>query len=79
MFYEIAQSALTATAEVIAIAGITLIIAHALYTQHCKFLSEFCPPVAPNPPAITQSKAVSRKPPQSKTGGVPFFIPAYET
>ena len=77
--YDLIQSALTATAEFIAIAGITLIIAHALYTQHCQFMSEFCPPVAPNPPAIAQSKAESRKPPQSKTGELPFFIPSYET
>jgi len=77
--YDLIQSALTAAAEFIAIAGITLIIAHALYTQHCKFLSEFCPPVAQDPPAITQSKAESRQPRQSKTGGLPFFIPAYET
>jgi hypothetical protein len=77
--YDLIQSALTAAAEFIAIAGITLIIAHAVYTQHCKFMSEFCPPVAPNPSAITQSKAVSRKLPQSKTGELPFFIPSYET
>jgi hypothetical protein len=47
MFYEIAQSALTVATEVIAIAGIGGIIAHALYTQHKQFMTEFCPPVAP--------------------------------
>ncbi len=52
MFYEIAQVTLTAAAEVIAIAGITLIIAHALYTQHQHFMTEFCPPVAPCPPVV---------------------------
>jgi hypothetical protein len=45
--YDLIQNALTAAAEVIAIAGITGIVAHALYTQHKNFMTEFCPPVAP--------------------------------
>jgi len=67
--YALIQSALTAAAEIIAIAGITLIVVHAVYTQHCKFMSEFCPPVA----LITadpwaKSNTVSRKPRESKAG-----------
>jgi hypothetical protein len=57
MFYEIAQSALTAAAEVIAIAGITGIVAHALYTQHKNFMTEFCPPVAPYQPEVQAAVA----------------------
>jgi len=64
------QSALTATAEIIAIAGITLIVAHALYTQHCKFMSEFCPPVAPTrTDSWAESKKLSCKPRDSKVKG----------
>jgi hypothetical protein len=68
--YDIIQSALTAAAEFVAIAGITLILAHALYTQHCKFMSEFCPPVATCQPVIidpwAESKSVSRTPKRSR-------------
>ena len=52
MFYEIAQATLTVAAEIIVIAGITLIIAHALYTQHQSFMTEFCPSVAPYQPEV---------------------------
>ena len=50
MFYEIAQSALTAAAETTVIVGLAGIILHALYTQHQHFMTEFCPPVAPHQP-----------------------------
>jgi len=63
--YDVIQSALTATAEFIAIAGITLILVHAVYTQHCKFMSEFCPPVAA---PWAESKPMSRKLRESKAG-----------
>ena len=67
--YDLIQSALTAAAEIIAIAGITLILAHALYTQHCNFMSEFCPPVAPiRSDSWAESKTVSRKPRETKAG-----------
>ena len=69
MFYEIAQATLTSAAEIITIAGIMLILAYALYTQHCKFMSEFCPPVAPiRADSWAESKTVSRKPRESKAG-----------
>lgn len=47
MSYEIAQNLLTASYEIVAIAGLTGIIAHAFYSQHKRFMSTYCPPVAP--------------------------------
>jgi hypothetical protein len=74
--YDVIQSALTATAEFIAIAGITLIVAHAFYTQHCKFKSEFCPPVVPiTTDPWAESKKVSCKLRESKVRG-DFKVPA---
>jgi hypothetical protein len=45
--YDAIQTALTVAAEVIAFAGITGIVGHALYTSHRKFMTEFCPSVKP--------------------------------
>jgi len=43
--YDFIQSALTAATEVIAIAGITGIAAHAVWKQHTNWMSAYCPPV----------------------------------
>ena len=44
---ETLQNLLTIAAEATVIAGITGIIAHALYSSHRNFMMKFCPPVAP--------------------------------
>ncbi len=44
--YDLIQSALTAAAEVIAIAGLTGIAAHAIWKQHTSWMKMYCPPVA---------------------------------
>ncbi len=41
--YDLIQSALTAAINVTAIAGITGIFAHGLWTQHKRWMNEFCP------------------------------------
>ncbi len=44
---EALQNLLTIAVEVIAIAGLTGIFAHAIGSQHCRFMSEYCPAVKP--------------------------------
>jgi hypothetical protein len=43
--YDLVQSALTATIETVAIAGIAGIIVHAFYAQHTRWMDAYCPPV----------------------------------
>ncbi len=47
---EFVQDLLTAATQIIAIAGITGIVAHSFWSQHQRFMTEFCPPVAPYKP-----------------------------
>ncbi len=44
---ETLQNLLTIAAEATVIVGLAGIAAHAIYTQHKQFMTEFCPPVAP--------------------------------
>jgi hypothetical protein len=44
---ETLQNFLTVAIEVIAIAGLTGIFAHAIWTQHCRFMTDYCPVVTP--------------------------------
>lgn len=56
---ETLQNLLTIAAEATVIAGITGIIAHALYTSHRNFMTEFCPPVAPCQPEVKEAIAAT--------------------
>jgi len=55
---ETLQNLLTIAAEATVIAGITGIIAHALYSSHRNFMMEFCPPVAPCQSEVKEAIAV---------------------
>jgi hypothetical protein len=44
--YDLIQTALTAATEIIALAGITGIAAHAIWKQHTTWMKMYCPPVA---------------------------------
>jgi hypothetical protein len=54
---ETLQNLLTIAAEATVIAGITGIIAHALYSSHRNFMTEFCLPVAPCQPEVKEAIA----------------------
>jgi hypothetical protein len=60
--YELIQATLTAAAEATVIIGITGIIAHALYTSHRNFMTEFCPPVTPYTPDTQETEAIASEP-----------------
>lgn len=65
--YDLIQSALTASIEFIAIAGFGGIAVHAIWSQHCKFMTDFCPPVAPyQPEAPAVVEAVEVKQPAAQ-------------
>jgi hypothetical protein len=54
---ETLQNLLTIAAEATVIVGLAGIVAHALYTQHKNFMTEFCPPVAPYQPEVETQEA----------------------
>lgn len=60
MLSEMIQSALTATIEIVAIAGFGGIALHAIYTSHKRFMAEFCPPVAPYTPETQKVDKVDK-------------------
>ena len=63
MTYELIQSALTAATEIIAIAGLTGIITHGLWTSHKNWMTEHCPPI----PHATTAPEITTESPQSET------------
>jgi hypothetical protein len=55
MSYEIAQNLLTTAAEFIALAGLTGIITHAIWSQHQHFMTTYCPLIAPYQPEVQEA------------------------
>jgi hypothetical protein len=60
--YDLIQTALTAATEVIAIAGITGIAAHAIFTAHQCWMSTYCPAVKTFKPEMEQVEAIAPAP-----------------
>lgn len=61
--YDAIQSALTSLIQIIAIAGITGITAHAMWNHHQSWLATYCPPVKPFDPAEqVEAIALHQKP-----------------
>ena len=62
--YDLIQSALTAATEIIAIAGLTGIAAHAMWKQHTNWMSSYCPAVAPCTPDVQAEGEIATPEPQ---------------
>jgi hypothetical protein len=62
--YDLIQSALTAATEIIAIAGLTGIAAHAMWKQHTNWMSSYCPAVAPCTPDVQAEEEIATPEPQ---------------
>jgi hypothetical protein len=56
---ETLQNLLTIAAEATVIVGLAGIFAHALYTQHKSFMTEFCPPIAPYQAEVKVEEAIA--------------------
>jgi hypothetical protein len=62
--YDLIQSALTATIEAVAIAGLTGIIIHAFYTRHTNWMNTYCPPIENYTPDTRDAEALTSEPEQ---------------
>jgi hypothetical protein len=58
--YDLIQATLTVAIEFVTIAGLGGIIGHAVWSQHRRFMTDYCPAVAPyTPEALTEVEEVA--------------------
>jgi len=62
--HDLVQATLTAATEIIAIAGITGIAAHAIWKQHTSWMKMYCPPVGAYTPDTRVEEEVATAVPQ---------------
>ena len=62
--HDLIQSALTVATEITAIAGLTGIAAHAVWKQHTRWMSTYCPVVIPCTPDVQAKEEVATTEPQ---------------
>lgn len=62
--YDLIQATLTNLIQFTAIAGMTGIIANAMWRQHTSFMDTYCPPIAPYTPD-TQAEIEAQKEPEA--------------